>query len=113
MPDRETLIKAVECRKTAHKRCGNPCERTGACAYAAWIRDPDGTPYYPCYCDVERLCDDVLALLREQEPVTMKPFYFDYICSGCGSEIDGEFVDYSEEKIKFCPKCGRRIAWDG
>lgn len=71
MPDRETLIKAVECRKTAHKRCGNPCERTGACAYAAWIRDPDGTPYYPYYCDTERLCEDILALLREQEPRVM------------------------------------------
>lgn len=71
MPDRETVIKAVECRKNAHKRCGNPCEWTGGCAYAAWIRDPDGEPYYPCYCDVERLCDDVIALLREQEPRVM------------------------------------------
>lgn len=69
MTDREKVVKAIECRKTAHERCGNPCERTGACEYAAWIRDPDGTPYYPCYCDVKRLCEDVLALLREQEPV--------------------------------------------
>ena len=68
MPDRENVIKAVECRKNAHKRCGNPCEQIWACKYAAWVRSPDGEPYYPCYCDVERLCDDVLTLLREQDP---------------------------------------------
>ena len=67
MPDREKVIKAIICRRGAHTRCGNPCEWTGDCTYAAWIRDPSGEPYHPCYCDVERLCDDVLALLREQE----------------------------------------------
>ena len=68
MPDREKVIKAIICRRGAHTRCGNPCEWTGDCTYAAWIRDPNGEPYHPCYCDVERLCDDVLALLREKEP---------------------------------------------
>ncbi len=67
MADLEQIIKAVECRKNAHKRCENPCEWKGHyCAYAAWIRDPDGEPYYPCYCDTERLCEDVLALLKAQ-----------------------------------------------
>lgn len=67
MPDRKKVIKAVECRKNAHKRCGNPCERTGYCEYAALIRSPDGEPYYPYYCDTEKLCTDILALLRGQE----------------------------------------------
>jgi len=51
-------------------------------------------------------------LLKEQEPVTMRPDYFNYICSGCESEIDGEFIDYTGGKIKFCPYCGRTVKWE-
>ncbi len=50
--------------------------------------------------------------LKEQEPVTMKLSYFSYICSGCGSEIDCEFIEYTGGKIKFCPYCGRKVKWD-
>ena len=62
---------------------------------------------------IDKTMPDALALLREQEPVTMKPSYFNYVCSGCGSEIDGEFIDYTGGKIKFCPYCGRKVKWDG
>lgn len=55
---------------------------------------------------------DAIAILQEQEPVTMKPSYFNYVCSGCGSEIDGEFIEYTGGKIKFCPWCGRMVKWD-
>lgn len=67
MIDREKVIKAVECRKNVHKRCGNPCEQIGDCEYAVWARDSDSEPYYPCCCDIERLCDDILLLLKEQK----------------------------------------------
>lgn len=59
-----------------------------------------------------RATEDALAMLKEQEPVTMKPDYFNYVCSGCGSEIDGEFIEYTGGKIKFCPWCGRAVKWD-
>ena len=64
MTDRDKVLKAIECRKNAHKRCGNPCEETGACKYAACVRSPDGEPYYPFYCDTEKLCNDILLLLH-------------------------------------------------
>ena len=67
MIDRDKVIKAVECRRNVHKRCGNPCERIGDCEYAVWARDSDSEPYYPCCCDKEKLCDDILFLLNEQE----------------------------------------------
>ena len=74
MIDREKVIKAVECRKNVHKRCGNPCERIGDCEYAVWARDSDSEPYYPCCCDIEKLCDDILFLLKEQEGYVSVPF---------------------------------------
>lgn len=58
------------------------------------------------------IIDDIITLLREQEPVTIKPSYFDYICSGCESEIDGEFIDCTGGKIKFCPYCGKPVKWN-
>lgn len=113
MTNRENVIKALECRKNAHKRCGNPCERTGYCAYATWIRDPDGEPYYPCYCDVERLCDDAIALLEEQEPVAPVEEWAWYDCYKCGacSKLWGK--TYEIERWNFCPWCGKAVKWDG
>ena len=66
--DRAKLIKAIECRKEARKRCGNPCEETGACPYARCIIAPDGDRYLPYICDVEQICDDALELLKQREP---------------------------------------------
>ena len=109
MADRKKVIKAVECRKNAHKRCGNPCERTGGCKYAAWVRDPDGEPYYPCYCDTEKLCTDILFLLREQEAVepTRKVNENGQIlsCGNCGAW-------FIVQKQKYCHECGRKLKWE-
>lgn len=69
MIDRENVIKALECRKNADKRCGNPCENTGLCHYSTAIRGLDGEIYKPFICDRERICADVLAVLKEQESV--------------------------------------------
>lgn len=64
--DRDNVIKALECRKNADKRCGNPCEETGMCHYATAVRDINGEIYRPFICDRERICTDALALLKEQ-----------------------------------------------
>ena len=64
--DREKVIKALECRKNADKRCGNPCEDIGLCHYATAIRGLDGEIYRPFICDRERICADAITLLKEQ-----------------------------------------------
>lgn len=64
--DREKVIKALECRKNADKRCGNPCENTGLCHYATAVRGLDGEIYKPFICDRERICADALSLLKEE-----------------------------------------------
>lgn len=118
MIDRKKVIKAVECRRNVHKRCGNPCEQIGNCEYAAWVRDSDGEPYYPCCCDTEKLCDDILLLLKEQEeqeeqamPVDTKVIGGDcgdievYCCRACRFQLDPVF--------HFCPNCGQAVKWNG
>ena len=67
MPDREIIINAIKCRAKRNKRCGNPCEETGFCHYATAIRGLDGEIYKPYVCDVERLCNDTIALLKEDD----------------------------------------------
>ena len=74
MSDREKVIKALECRKNADKRCGNPCEDTGLCHYATAVRGLDGEIYKPFICDRERICADAIALLKEQENEYEKGF---------------------------------------
>lgn len=67
--DRENVIKALECRKSSDKRCGNPCEETGFCYYARAIRGIDGEIYLPYVCDKEQICKDALELLKEQQDI--------------------------------------------
>ena len=110
MIDRKKVIKAVECRRNVHKRCGNPCEQIGNCEYAAWVRDSDGEPYYPCCCDTEKLCDDILLLLKEQEPMMVRLTASTIRCPKCGKQITSRGAIHRE--IKFCWKCGQAVKWD-
>ena len=103
MADSEKVIKAIECRKNAHKRCGNPCEMTGLCAYASQVRSPDGEPYYPFYCDTERLCVDVLALLREQKPVIVR-------CKDC-KYWKNKYMEYDVHPWLPCMEINTRGDW--
>lgn len=108
--DRAKLIKAIECRKEARKRCGNPCEETGACAYARCVTDGNRT-YLPYYCDVEQICDDAIALLKESETVKCGVFYRDDYkdewytypnhCVSCGKTWMGP--------TNYCPNCGLKL----
>ena len=70
--DRNTVIKALECRKNAGKRCCNPCEETGNCHYAIAFHSFDGGVYLPYICDKERICTDAIELLKEQEAIEPK-----------------------------------------
>ncbi len=92
MPDRDEVIKDGEC----------------AIAMLGEVEEP--TPW----CDFIRVSfENALALLREQEPVQFKvtqqrrsyPFW-DAECDGCGYKTSTIHRNW-----KYCPECGRRIAW--
>ena len=113
--DRAKLIKAIECRKEARKRCGNPCEETGACAYARCVTDGNRT-YLPYYCDVEQICEDALTLLKEQERhgrwIPVDPNKYDFAIEWCCSECDKDVLiaEYDKEcSYAFCPNCGAKM----
>lgn len=91
MPDREKILHELDHQVADADWCDNDWK--------------DNVPIW--------MLRGALAILREHEPVTMKPSYFNYICSGCESEVDGEFIDFTGGKIKFCPYCGRKVKWDG
>ena len=96
---KEKVIKALECRKNADKRCGNPCEETGICHYAKAVRDINGEIYRPFICDRERICTDALALLKEQEPITDR--MRNRICPNCGTILKGRYCHECGQAVKF------------
>ena len=110
MIDREKVIKALECRKNADKRCGNPCEETGLCHYATAVRGLDGEIYKPFICDRESICADAIALLKEQEAVRPKSkvrhgayAQIQHFCGNCNTMLHG--------KPKYCSECGKAVLW--
>lgn len=84
MTDLEKTIRGLEC-----------C-RSSAC--------PVDCPYLSVNMCIPRLCDDAIALLREQEPV--KPIKREDLlfCGGCKTAIYN-FLNY-------CPRCGKKVDWD-
>ena len=93
MIDREKVIKGLElCDIGSDKMCYE-CD----------------CPYYQNGC-TERLKEDALELLKEQEPVESIRQWDDdettwwYSCGSCV-----QAVDY---KDKYCRHCGRRLRWD-
>ena len=68
-------------------------------------------PYFDPDCSVnvckQQLCDDTLALLKEQEAVEPKHNPLsptDWFCGKCGMCIS-RFHDY-------CPSCGKAVKWE-
>lgn len=112
--EREKVIKALECRKNAHKRCGNPCEETGACHYATAVRDINGEIYRPFICDRERICTDACDLLKEQEAVKPTGHWifesayceaWTHTCSECGKRMTTAYNTYAN----YCSNCGAKM----
>lgn len=66
-------------------------------------------PYYKDNNCLGSLHEDVLKLLKEQEPI--KP-YVDSFNNDCwwATECCGTPINFKTDK--FCPKCGRPIKWD-
>ena len=103
--DREKVIKALECRKNADKRCENPCEETGICHYATAVRDINGEIYRPFICDRERICTDVIDLLKEKQEERKRMIYWlgkfcRHIDNGDKWLSDKENIEFFREKMK-------------
>lgn len=101
MPDREKVIKGLECCLAWPKR--GP-ERCAECPYAV-------SDHFVCFPD--DLLADAISLIREQEPV--KPYRGDrwpkdaYCCGHCAQAL----VDTGKNnRPKYCPQCGRKVKWD-
>jgi len=95
MPDREKVIKGLQ-------------SHADGCGYRSHYCDAMECPYRygDESCDIEEMCRDALALLKEQEAV--KPFSDDdgaYWCGSCHEDIVWH--------QKFCSNCGRPILWEG
>ena len=101
MPDREKVIKGLECCKIPFTKCYD-----GGCPYF----ENDGCK--------ARLKGDALALLKAQEPVVPVKVnrYMEtdengdwfttetYDCGNCGVELHG--------KANYCHLCGRAVKWE-
>lgn len=96
MPDREKVIRGLEC-----------CYSLFVCPEC---------PYYGTgeECDRDQLMLDALALLREQEPVEpekgvwLHPTSLDCCCSVCGRQPEHEPGE-SVPLYPYCPDCGAKM----
>ena len=108
MPDREKVIKGLEC-------CIGQCNYHG-CPYKDPCENANG---------VRSIMADALALLKEQEAVEPKQV----VRKQCKKEHDDGSIDYFAEwycphcnmliqrgfdnpSIKFCYKCGKPVLWE-
>ena len=102
MLDREQVIKGLECDFGGSDTC---CEKE--------------CPYYQTNDCTDELKNDILALLKEQEPI--EPTFkqdekgiFVWCCGSCGAYMyhiyDG--IDKAKEYAKFCRQCGKPVLWE-
>ena len=99
MPDREMVIKGLECRA----RFGQDGSCNGCAYFHPFSDDPDAG-----WCDSAELWEDALALLKEQEAVEpIHPETVDEPWFKCGA--CGQWVDNSQ--FRYCPWCGRKVNW--
>jgi hypothetical protein len=101
MPDREKVIKGLECCSSAEE-CGKQCPY--------W--DDEGA----CRTHLEA---DALALLKAQEPVEPQEKregdYKNLYCGACGRGIVGYVGNLTGKHYKesdYCYECGREVKWN-
>lgn len=66
------------------------------------------------------LIEDVLELLKEQEPIKPTVSVDTWICSKCGHTLESqELIDDKEnpqvlihEQYQYCPNCGKAVKWE-
>lgn len=110
MTDREKVIHALEtCIRDDFTTAETfPCRE---CDYFVEVTDDEN---YDCMVLMIR---DAIALLREQEAVeptaTDEAIRVEYNCGGCGYLVGfaSAIHDDMQYRAKFCPECGRKVAW--
>ena len=83
------------------------CSDMPNCPGCAYLREPD------C---MEHLKRDIIALLREQEPVEpLLQTGGNYVCGRCQMYTVGfqhPITGKSVKTWKYCPACGRKVRWE-
>ena len=105
MIDREKVIKSI-------KACANhPNHDCRSCEYRS----------ANLWCHNDKLIDDFLALLKEQEAKWIHRedldfkdklgcIHFHGMCGNCGFIHD--FIDGHTGQYLYCPQCGQAVKWD-
>ena len=67
-----------------------------------------------------RAVRDAREMIREQEPVEptemdVSPVRMEYSCGRCGGLVGVESATQGDEQYRhaYCPKCGKKVLWDG
>ena len=106
MPEREKVIKGLECCLIFDEDRIYQCDE---CPYRA---TEDERKVIDWCCHLEKLRSDALELLKGQEPVKprkilpciTRPVGW-YVCGHCG-------IRFLEKNDYYCPNCGRAVKWD-
>lgn len=73
-------------------------------------------PYYECVGCLKLLRDNVLELLKAQDPIRPKVNIDTWVCGNCGTRIERQSMigphAVLAETFKFCPECGKAVKWD-
>lgn len=96
MPDREKIIKGLECLSQKQAPTANPCKDCG------YINRPS---FAIC---VKDIASDALELLKEQEAKNVTWLVGRAHCPSCG-----ELFPKKQDKqyIRFCNYCGQAVRW--
>lgn len=71
-------------------------------------------PYYKDNNCLESLHEDILKLLKEQEPVAPTHSYSTYRCGKCGHIVGiDDIKGVPGYKNRHCADCGREVKWHG
>lgn len=101
MPDREKVIKGLECC-IIYVNCG----ANGGCPYKTGVDEK-------C---LETVMKDALAMLKAQEPVKPVVDIDTWKCGNCGHALEhqqllGDNV-LLHEQYDYCPMCGKAVKWE-
>ena len=96
MPDKEKVIKGLECCLTLD---GCPDE----CLKCPYVSDMDGKA--TC---MQKMGSDALVLLKEQEAIEPKEKDYVWRCGKC----DEYLTSIENHRIRFCLYCGKAVKWE-
>ena len=104
MPDREKVIRGLECLGGYMHMEADPCAE---CGYN------ECQTFAICLGEVAR---DALALLKEQEAVKPRVDIDTWVCGNCGARIERQSMIgpnvLISETLDVCPNCWKKVKWD-